>query len=116
MILQTFSEASARKLAQIKIGVPVVLLIGTATGWDSSAKVHEWKGVVQGLGPAKEIVLKNPDLVKWAHAEGLSVTPYTFRAKDVKGYPTVTAEMEHYLYTLGVDALFTDNPDKFPRR
>ena len=116
VILQTFGEASARKLAQMKIGVPVVLLIGTATGWDSAAKVKEWKGVVQGLGPAKEIVLKNPDLVKWAHAEGLSVTPYTFRAKDVKGYPTVTAEMEHYLYTLGVDALFTDNPDKFPRR
>ena len=24
--------------------------------------------------------------------------------------------MAHYLYTLGVDALFTDNPDRFPRR
>jgi glycerophosphoryl diester phosphodiesterase len=46
----------------------------------------------------------------------MSVTPYTFRSNDVKGFPTVTAEMEHYLYTLGVDALFTDNPDKFPRR
>lgn len=116
VVLQTFGEASARKLAQMKIGVPVVLLIGSAPGWDSAAKVNEWKNVVQGLGPAKEILLKNPDLVKWAHAAGLSVTPYTFRAKDVKGYPTVTAEMEHYLYTLGVDALFTDNPDQFPRR
>ena len=116
IILQTFAEASARKLAQIKIGVPVVLLINSAAGWDSAAKVREWKGIVQGLGPAKEIVLKNPDLVKWAHADGLSVTPYTFRAKDVKGFSTVTAEMEHYLYTLGVDAVFTDNPDKFPRR
>jgi glycerophosphoryl diester phosphodiesterase len=116
VILQTFGEASARKLAQMKIGVPVVLLIGTAPGWDSIAKVQEWKGVVQGLGPAKDILLKNPDLVKWAHDAGLSVTPYTFREKDVKGYASVTAEMEHYLYTLGVDALFTDNPDKFPRR
>ncbi len=114
VILQTFGEASARKLAEMKIGVPVVLLIGNPAGWDSIAKVHEWKGVVQGLGPAKNILLKNPDLVKWAHAEGMSVTPYTFRSNDVKGFPTVTAEMEHYLYTLGVDALFTDNPDKFP--
>jgi glycerophosphoryl diester phosphodiesterase len=116
VILQTFGEASVRKLAQMKIGVPVVLLIGNARGWDSSAKVHEWKGIVQGLGPAKDILLKNPDLVKWAHADGLSVTPYTFRSKDVKGFQTVTDEMAHFLYTLGVDALFTDNPDKFPRR
>jgi glycerophosphoryl diester phosphodiesterase len=116
VILQTFGEASARKLAEMKIGVPVVLLIGNPAGWDSIAKVHEWKGVVQGLGPAKNILLRNPDLVKWAHAEGMSVTPYTFRSNDVKGFPTVTAEMEHYLYSLGVDALFTDNPDKFPRR
>jgi len=24
--------------------------------------------------------------------------------------------MAHFLYTLDVDALFTDNPDQFPRR
>lgn len=116
VILQTFGEASARKLAQMKIGVPVVLLIGTAPGWDSPAKVNEWKGIVQGLGPAKDILLKTPDLVKWAHDAGLSVTPYTFRSKAPGKFPSVTAEMEHYLYTLGVDALFTDNPDQFPRR
>jgi glycerophosphoryl diester phosphodiesterase len=116
VILQTFGEASARKLAEMKIGVPVVLLIGAAPGWDTPEKLKAWKGIVQGIGPAKEIVLKTPDLVKWAHAEGISITPYTFRAKDVKGFDSVTAEMEHYLYTLGVDALFTDNPDKFPRK
>ena len=32
MILQTFGQASARKLAQIKIGVPVVLLLGDDDG------------------------------------------------------------------------------------
>lgn len=116
VILQTFGEASAKKLAQMKIGVPVVLLVGAAPGWDSPAKVNEWKAIVQGLGPAKDILLKNPNLVKWAHDAGLSVTPYTFREKDAGKFPSVTAEMEHYLYTLGVDALFTDNPDKFPRR
>ena len=26
------------------------------------------------------------------------------------------AEMEQFLYTYGVDGLFTDNPDQFPRR
>ena len=117
IILQTFGEASARKLAQMKIGVPVVLLIGDGRNFDSAEKVKAWKGIVQGLGPAKQIVLKNPDFVKWAHAEGMTVTPYTITTRDLKsGFADITAEMNHYLYTLGVDAVFTDNPDKFPRK
>ena len=116
VILQTFGQPSARTLAQIKIGVPVVLLINSAVGFETAAKVKAWKGIVQGFGPAKAIVLKNPDFVKWAHAEGMSVTPYTFRVSDPGGFKDVTAEMSHYLYTLGVDAVFTDNPDKFPRK
>jgi len=54
--------------------------------------------------------------VRLAHDAGLTVTPYTFRSAATPGHPSVEAEMAHYLYTLGVDALFTDNPDKFPRR
>jgi len=116
VILQTFGQPSARTLAQIKIGVPVVLLLNRADGFETAAQLKAWKGIVQGFGPAKAIVLKNPDFVKWAHAEGMSVTPYTFRSSDTGGFKDVAAEMSHYLYTLGVDALFTDNPDKFPRR
>ena len=117
IILQTFGEASARKLAEMKIGVPVVLLIGDGRGFDSAEKIKAWKGIVQGFGPAKQIVLKNPDFVKWAHAEGMTVTPYTITTRDLKsGFADITAEMNHYLYTLGVDAVFTDNPDKFPRK
>ena len=116
VILQTFGQPSARKLAQIKIGVPVVLLLGSDEGFGTADAVKAWKGVVQGFGPAKQIVLKNPDFVKWAHAEGMTVTPYTFRASDPGTFKDVTAEMSYYLFTLGVDAVFTDNPDKFPRR
>ncbi len=116
VILQTFGQPSARKLAGIRIGVPVVLLLGSAAGFETADGVKSWKGIVQGFGPAKQIVLKNPDFVTWAHAEGLTVTPYTFRASDPGGFTDVTAEMSHYLHTLGVDAVFTDNPDKFPRK
>lgn len=116
VILQTFGQSSARRLAEIKIGVPVALLIGNADEFQTVAQVKAWKGIVQGFGPAKQIVLKNPDFVRWAHAEGMTVTPYTFRSSDTGSFPDVTAEMSHYLYTLGVDALFTDNPDKFPRK
>lgn len=116
VILQTFGQTSARRLAEIKIGVPVALLLGNAEGFQTAAEIKAWKGIVQGFGPAKQIVLKNPDFVKWAHAEGMTVTPYTFRSSDPGAFTDVTAEMAHYLYTLGVDALFTDNPDKFPRK
>jgi glycerophosphoryl diester phosphodiesterase len=118
VILQTFGEPSARKLAQIKIGVPVVLLLGNDDNYKTAAQLKAWKGIVQGFGPTKNIVLRNPDFVKWAHAEGMTVTPYTFRASDVgkTNFRDVSEEMAHYLYRLDVDALFTDNPDKFPRK
>jgi glycerophosphoryl diester phosphodiesterase len=118
VILQTFSPQTARNLAQMKIGVPVVLLLEFENRLQSADQVKAWKGIVQGFGPTKRIVLQNPDFVKWAHAEGMSVTPYTFRASDAPkfGFKDVAEEMTHYLYKLDVDALFTDNPDKFPRR
>jgi glycerophosphoryl diester phosphodiesterase len=115
VILQTFGEQSARTLSRMKVGVPVVLLVERGDGWDA-ARVSEWKGVVQGFGPAKAIVAKNPAFVRWAHEAGLTVVPYTFRSANPGGFPDVGAEMTHYLYTLGVDGLFTDNPDLFPRR
>ncbi|MGD9904473.1 MAG: glycerophosphodiester phosphodiesterase family protein [Vicinamibacterales bacterium] len=115
VILQTFGESTARALAARRIGVPVVLLLGRAPA-DVPAFVAAWKDVVAGFGPAKEILAARPDLVTEAHAAGLTVTPYTFRSASTPGHASVEAEMAHYLYTLGVDALFTDNPDKFPRR
>ena len=118
VILQTFGQQSARELARIGIGVPVVLLLDSDEGFTTANHLRAWKGIVQGFGPAKRIVRNNPDFVKWAHAEGMTVTPYTFRSSDTlaAGFTSVADEMAHYLYTLGVDALFTDNPDKFPRR
>lgn len=116
VILQTFSESSAKKLAAMRIGVPVVLLLSNGKGWDSPAAVKAWRPFVQGLGPAKAIIQSNPQLVTWARAEGMMVIPYTFRAANTGTFPSVAAEMEHFLYTLGVDGLFTDNPDRFPRK
>ena len=115
VILQTFGQQTARNLAAMKIGVPVVLLLGNAKGFETADGVKAWKGIVQGFGPEKNIIVKNPDFVKWAHAEGMSVTLYTVTTREKTQYPDVTAEMNYLLNTLGADALFTDNPDKFPR-
>jgi glycerophosphoryl diester phosphodiesterase len=116
VILQTFSEKTAKKLAQMKIGVPVVLLLNTGKGWESPAKVKEWSAYVQGLGPSKGILDANPKLVEWARDEDMMVIPYTFRSANSGKFSSVKAEMDYFLYTLGVDGLFTDNPDQFPRR
>lgn len=118
VILQTFSRQTARNLAQMRIGVPVVLLMEYGQRLESHEQVKAWKGIVQGFGPAKRIVQENAEFVKWAHAEGMTVTPYTFRSSDAmkSGFPDVGQEMSHFLYRLNVDALFTDNPDQFPRR
>ena len=117
VILQTFGASTARALAAAHIGVPVVLLMDARPGaaWDSRAVVEQWKGVVSGFGPAKAVVAAHPEFVRMAHEAGMSVTPYTFNVAGAKGYASVTAEMSYFLYALGVDALFTDNPDKFPR-
>ena len=116
VILQTFGESTARALAARKIGVPVVFLFDLRGTFDAAAMVARWKGVIAGFGPAKQVLTRAPEFVRLAHEAGMTVTPYTFRAAATPGYANVTAEMEHYLYTLGVDALFTDNPDRFPRR
>ncbi len=116
VILQTFGESTAERLAQRTIGVPVVLLFDVAEAFDAAAMVARWRGIVSGFGPAKRVVARWPELVRLAHAADMTVTPYTFRAAATPGFASVTAEMEHFLYTLGVDALFTDNPDRFPRR
>ena len=118
VILQTFGQTSARKLAAMKIGVPVVLLINEDEGFTTAAQLKAWKGIVQGFGPTKNIVRNNPEFVKWAHAEGMTVTPYTFRSSDTAraGFKSVDDEMSFYLYKLDVDAVFTDNPDKFPKK
>lgn len=51
-----------------------------------------------------------------ARRAGLTVTPYTFTSREpATRFADVGDEMRYYLFELGVDAVFTDNPDRFPR-
>lgn len=116
VIIQSFSPEGLRKLSStFKTKVPLVLLINQQmrTRWLTAAGLAEAKQFASGIGPAKALLDK--DLVRQAHALGLSVTPYTFRLTDTGPFKTLREEMSYYLYELGVDALFTDNPDLFPR-
>ena len=117
VIIQSFSDESLRKLGRmLNPQLLLVLLINEQmqTRWLTSEGLAETKQFASGIGPAKALLNKN--LVRQAHALGLSVTPYTFRSSNLGQFKSVDEEMSYYLYDLGVDALFTDNPDLFPRR
>jgi glycerophosphoryl diester phosphodiesterase len=45
----------------------------------------------------------------------MSVTIWTCRSGQSGRFKTVQEEMKHFL-ELGVDAIFTDNPDQFPKK
>ena len=116
VIIQSFSPASLQRLREYKSRLPHVLLIGDAKSeWLREDGMQKVLGFANGLGPAKEILPGNPTLVKRAHALGLSVTPYTFGGGDTGGFASLREQMLFFLRQLDVDALFTDNPDLFPR-
>lgn len=117
VIIQSFDDAALRQLARDLPQVPRVFLVEPrdAARLDTQEKLKEIAGWASGVAPNKAIVDTMPGLVKQAHDASLTVTLWTFRASTTT-FPSVREEMEKYLYTLGVDAVFTDNPDQFPRR
>ena len=60
-------------------------------------------------------MLEHPDAVDLAHEADLTVVPWTFSARNPGDFASVEEEMGHFLFALGVDGLFTNNPDLFPR-
>jgi glycerophosphoryl diester phosphodiesterase len=118
VIIQSFDDTTIKLLAKDLPEVPRVILIEPrdAARLDSPEKIREIATWATGLGPNKLIVEKQPVVVKWAHAAGLTVTPWTFRASSPGAHANVREEMTKFLYEYGADALFTDNPDQFPRR
>jgi glycerophosphoryl diester phosphodiesterase len=120
IIIQSFDEATIKLLVTALPTIPRVWLVEPtdAARLDSAEKVRAIAAWATGLGPNKAIITQQPQVVAWAHAAGLTVTPWTFRASTTKeaGFASVRDEMAKFLYDYGVDALFTDNPDQFPRQ
>jgi glycerophosphoryl diester phosphodiesterase len=118
LVLQSFDEATLKAAAVDLPKVPRAFLVSSqdAGKIDSADKLKALAAWATGVAPNKAILEKTPAIVEWAHAAKLTVTPWTFRASQPGKYPNVTEEMKYFLFTLGVDELFTDNPDLFPRR
>ncbi len=115
VIIQSFDEESIRRVAADLPTIPRVFL--TSKDDDvSDARLKELARFSTGIAPEKVVIARHPDMVARAHKAGLTVTSWTFRSDEKTQYPNVAAEMSHFLYDLGIDALFTNNPDLFPRR
>jgi len=114
VIIQSFSSTSLEALRnQHGCKVPLVYLFSD----DSYAKetLAAMKKFADGIAPNKAVVLKHPDIIENAHSLGMSVTVWTFRAGQTGTFKSVREEMQYFLNMLHVDAVFTDNPDQFPR-
>jgi len=115
VIVQSFDWTTIKRMSVDLPTVPRVFL--TSEDEDvSDARLKDLASFATGIGPEKKVIAAHPDMVARAHALGLTVTAWTFRADEKTAYPSVQDEMAHFLYTFGIDALFTNNPDRFPRR
>ena len=97
---------------------------GSATdhAWlQTRAGLAEVAKVADGIGPSLGMIVRGrdggalqvTDLVKDAHALGLEVHPYTFRADALPAWAGSFDELlRAFLVDAGVDGIFTDQPDK----
>ncbi len=105
VFVQSFDPTSLQELAG-SLTVPFVQLLGSGP-----VDVEAIARYAQAIGPAKRLV--TGELVAAAHAAGLEVHPYTFRRERrflPDDAPDLASELRRY-YELGVDGVFTDNPD-----
>ena len=119
IIVQSFDDRPLREIATALPRLARTFLIEPRDGprWLTAEGLREIAGFATGIGPAKRLLDGRPEVVQAAHAAGLAVTPYTFttRAPIDARFGSVADEMRYFLFDLGVDAVFTDNPDQFPR-
>ncbi len=115
IVVQSFTVSSLEILSrELKTPLPLHLLFGPADAarWASEAGLAQVRTFATGLSPDKQVIAHDPTLVARAHARGMPVTPYTYRATAVgSGFAGVREEMQTAL-THGVDGVITDNPDQ----
>lgn len=83
-------------------------------------ELREIASYAQGIGPpvaaalglTDEPAASNPRLVRNAHAAGLQVHPWTYRADALPAGVTSFEELHLLSHQAGVDGLFTDFPDR----
>lgn len=116
IFVQSFEEESLRRLRELGSELPQVFLMAEVQQYRRFLSAEGMAGVAafaDGIGPAKTMLERQPELIDWARDAGLTVHPYTFRADQVPDrHDSHEAELERYLFELGVDGVFTDFPDR----
>jgi glycerophosphoryl diester phosphodiesterase len=126
--VQCFDEAEVKRI-RTQLGYKgrlVQLIEGSRPLLDehkhlrTPAGLAEVAKVADGIGPALSDVVRKSDgglettgLVRDAHAVGLEVHPYTFRADALPpGVASLEDLLRLALLDIGVDGVFTDHPDR----
>ena len=116
IFVQSFEAESLKRLRALGSELRQVFLMAEVAQYRSFLSAEGLAGVAgfaTGIGPAKTMLERQPELIGWAHDAGLTVHPYTFRADQVPDrYESHEAELRRYLFDLGVDGVFTDFPDR----
>jgi glycerophosphoryl diester phosphodiesterase len=115
LIIQSFDEPTIRRLATALPTIPRVLLTSNAADL-SDSRLREIASYASGIAPDKRLIADHREIVDRAHAAGMTVTAWTFRADEKTSFLSVRDEITYFLERLGIDALFTNNPDLFPGR
>ena len=116
VFIQSFYPDSLKTVKfEFKTELPPVQLIGsedifepllTEEGFDEIATY------AVGIGPDKNLIVKNPSIVERAHKRNLLVHPWTFVKERVSDdYKSLGEELSTFYYTYNVDGLFVDQPD-----
>lgn len=132
VFVQCFDAAELRRIREeLGTPLPLVQLLGD-NSWRESATDYDYLQTAEGLaevaeyadgcGPwIRQLYTREPiagepvttGFVARAHAAGLVVHPYTFRADAVdEGFANFAAQVRWCVRELAVDGLFTDFPDR----
>lgn len=118
--IQCFVPATLIRLREVfDCTLPLVQLISDRSAQDALvteeglAKIAQY---AQGIGPHKSRIEKDPGMVARAHALGLVVHPYTFRADMTPPrYGSFEEELRVFLFEHDIDGGFVDHPDVMRR-
>lgn len=123
VFLQCFDADTLRSVrARVGPGLPIIRLLSSRLPVDA-AQLRDIASYADGIGPSLKLILRGigtdnlSALVTQAHALGLAVHPYTFRADDLPaGIDDFDALLDLFIHDLRVDGLFTDFTDRVVRR
>jgi glycerophosphoryl diester phosphodiesterase len=99
VLIQSFSAESLMKIHELEPSLPLIQLFWAGTSKSIQRDLDAVSEYAVGIGPYKQDV--DAALVEAAHERCLAVHPYTVN----------TVEEMEALIALGVDGMFTNNPD-----